>query len=370
MLPLLKVARRLELELLLFTNQEFRSDLLLSVPDLNERFSVFFKNATEGEYGFMLKAVEEARKCDVRIFLLNSIDSKHLLWYRLMRSLPGVVFLNTLHEINNLFTGISTIHPRKIIRQWGKKKFRQRVDGFTLNTPALLSNIDSRKLTEKKLWLFPQAIFDEKNIRYPEPGTELNIVLPGTIDGRRRDYVFALDVYQKLIDISEVVPQLYIAGPPIGEYGKKIIERAIELNAQGGRIHYSNEIIPEDEFDKIVNEAHLLWSPQMLDTSINDGIPERYGETKNSGNTHVALRFARPMLIPEKMKTALAGQKSVLYFSDAQDCVQLILSLMKNPGVLTELHKEAIKESRNFSVDAVAEKFRDIINYYQSGPIA
>ncbi|WP_336514297.1 hypothetical protein [Pollutibacter soli] len=365
-IPLLKVADKLSLELLLFTNEEFRNDLLLRIPDLNKKFSVFFKPTAEREYPFMQRAIEEAGRENVRVFLLNSIDSKHLLWYRLMKTLPEVIFLNTLHEINNLFTDIFTIHPKKLIRQWGKKKFIQRIDGFALNTPALLSNISTRNLTQKKLWLFPQAIFDENDIRYPDPGTALKIVLPGTIDVRRRDYDFALNVYEKLLAKENAIPQLYIAGPPIGDYGRKIIERAIEINTRGGMILYSNEIIPEYEFDNIVNNAHLLWSPQQLNTSINDGIQERYGETKNSGNTHVALRFARPMLIPAKMKTALAEQKSVLYYSGLQNCVDLISMLTEHPEKLLELHGEAIIESRNFSVDVVAEKFRDIINYYQS----
>ncbi len=103
----------------------------------------------------------------------------------------------------------------------------------------------------------------------------------------------------------------------------------------------------------------------MLDTSINDGIPEIYGETKNSGNIHVALKFARPMLIPAALKTALMEQKSVLRYSDLNSCAAILQRLMNNPDELNYLHAEALTESAEFSMQAAAEKFNSMLEYYK-----
>ena len=131
--------------------------------------------------------------------------------------------------------------------------------------------------------------------------------------------------------------------------------------AGGNIVVFENEI-PEIEFRQILHHADILWSPLQINTSIYDGIPEIYGQTKNSGNTHDAVRFAKPMIIPQHLQTAKEIEDSVLRYTDKKSFVSLILALQNNYETVIALQQNAIKNAKQFTIDKVASKFKEMLD--------
>jgi hypothetical protein len=360
-MPLIQVCQYLKLRTLLFTNERFRSEIEKQLPPDADQVNVSYKANGVSEWEFMRIAGKKLQRENVDFFILNSNDGKHLLWYKLLRADRHYKFVLNVHEVHNLFYTKYEFGIRSLLRHLGKKLLIKRADAFIVNTEAMKFYMEEKAVTTLPVFWIPAVVYEnhrEKTI----PHSVFSIAIPGTIDHRRRDYSFVLNVYEKLITICKAAPRLVLAGAPYGKYGDEILERAATLNVKGGNIHFFKSEIPEADFETIFYESDLLWSPLKISTSIFDGITEVYGQTKNSGNTHDAVRFARPMLIPGQLVTSKEIESSVVRYEDEESCANIIAKIASDPNMQQHLKSEAIQNSMAFTTEKVASKFQLLVD--------
>lgn len=360
-MPLIHVCRYLKLRTFFFTNERFRTEIEKKLlPDVG-LVSVLYKTNGVSEWDFMRVAVKKLQTENVNFFILNSNDGKHLLWYKLLRADKQSKFVLNVHEVHNLFYSKYTFGVRSVLRHLGKKLLIKRADAFIVNTEAMKFYMEEKAVTTLPVFWIPAVVYENQDKRII-PNSAFAIAIPGTIDHRRRDYSFVLNVYEKLLTICKVAPRLILAGAPYGKYGNEILEKAEAINNKGGDIDFFRSEIPEADFESILHESDLIWSPLKISTSIFDGITEVYGQTKNSGNTHDAVRFARPMLIPRQLVTSKEIESSVVRYEDEKSCAGIIKGIASDFHMQMHLKSEAIQNAKAFTTEKVASKFQLLVD--------
>lgn len=338
-----------------FINETFREEAERISGAFHPQITFSCKKTGTSEKRFMIRVFREIRKKDIDVLILNSVDSKHILWYGAARALPGLKIIFNVHDANNLFKSTFRWSIKPAFRHVGKKWLIRQTDGFIVNTEPMKQYLE-KGLTVKPVWWIPPVVFDG-NREQAIDSSPVKIIIPGSIDHRRRAYDEVLSIYNSLRNEMESVPELILAGQPYGDYGKRIIEQVRKINLEGGNIIYYEKEIPEPEFEKLFITAQLIWSPLVIQTSILDNIPEIYGETKNSGNTHDAIRFARPMMIPAGLKTAKELNSSLIIYTDRTQCINQIKRFVADKSWRDSLGEQALKNALCFTADKVRKQF-------------
>lgn len=361
-LPLVSVCRHLSVKLMLFTNDRFREEIQEKMESDNPLLDVVYFKSEVSEWRFIKLVKEKLRNEKFDLFLLNSTDGKHLIWYSILKNTPGCKFVFNIHEVHNFFYSRFHFGLRSVLRHSGKKLLLKRADAFIVNTEAMKLYMEQKKVTALPIFWIPAVVFERNELAQRKEHLKFTITIPGTIDERRRDYHFVLAVYELLLSRMNNTPQLIFAGAPYGSYGIEIIEKAATLNIKGADIIYFKDELPEKDFTAILNASDLLWSPLKIATSIFDGIKEVYGQTKNSGNTHDAVRFAKPMLIHKELNTTKEIESSILRYDSVKSCSEIIADLAADQSRLTQLKTLATQNAIAFTIDKVSAKFQAMLS--------
>lgn len=127
----------------------------------------------------------------------------------------------------------------------------------------------------------------------------LNIVIPGTVSQKRRDY-------KKVLQMLQQVPHDKLDVVFLGKaQGKELemLQGFDKLSLTNIKIKYFKEKVSQTEFDDYMQKADVLWCPIQKETLFFSQ-KEIYGFTKMSGNVGDAIRYAKPAVFPKWMKGA------------------------------------------------------------------
>ncbi len=362
--PLIKVCIHLKLDAEFFTSASFQHDLS-SNPTLQGAKLIFhYKSASEPESPFIKTCIRACKNNPEVLLLLNTVNSKFHIWYWHLKNTRCIKVL-TLHEVNSIFFPNPSINLRSLVRHWGKKKLQLLISGYIVNTESMITYMTKKGLTAKPVCWFPAAVFDERMISNSND-SKLTIIVPGWIDNRRRDYKLIFDVYNKLLPEEQNAIELIIAGPPYGQYGLDIMAAFRKHDPAGRKVKLFDTELTPLQFDKVMMKTDIIWSPSLLKTSLFDGSVESYGETKNSANTHLAVSYAKPMMIPERLMTTREIESSVVRYDDETACLQLIGQLLNDRTYLKKLQENAISNARKFPIEIVAGLFQKMIHSVSS----
>lgn len=290
------------------------------------------------------------------IILLNSVDSRHLfIYFSLLKNKKTKILLN-VHDVNNFFKPQISFQYRKILRKIGKRLLNKIIDGFVVNANEMKKYIEDQALTKKPVYWIPPVIFESSTLENNlESG--FTVVIPGTVDKRRRDYDLILSIIREFWNDGIHSIRFIIAGQPAGAYGNNLIETFHQLADQGFPIVYFTDEIPELQFQKLVASATVILSPLQSQTAIHDNITEAYGTTKGSGNVYDAIRHAKPMIIPASIQKVKAIESSCITYSSGSDLKKLLLQLATDQTRLLNLQTKAIENSLKFTKEKTKEKF-------------
>ncbi|HLL43481.1 MAG TPA: hypothetical protein VK369_10100 [Segetibacter sp.] len=338
------------------TSATFKHDLESILAQKNSWYTWHFLDPDDRYNEFSLKIYSVLKSNHYDLVILNSIDSRLLILFMiLMITKPGRILVN-LHDINNFFKTNPSLNIRTNIRSIGKKLLMLLTDGYIVNAESMKEYMIKNHLTKKPIyWLQPVYYKPAASVR--ESTFTNTIVIPGSIDQRRRDYDFVLEVIQEMLN-WQVSVKWILAGKPMEDYGVKIINKAKELNTQGANISFYNEVISENEFQKIVAASSLILSPLVSATTIHDNILEVYGESKGSGNVYDAIRHAKPLVVPFKVTVPKGIESSCIKYESKDNLVQQLLKIFTCNAMLSEYRQKAERNSQNFSKERIKSMFK------------
>jgi hypothetical protein len=299
------------------------------------------------------------------ILWLNTVTNNHLLWAFVLKTLHFKKTILTVHDINCLFESQFRFSFRNAITHWGKKGLIKRVDEFNVISNTMIDYL-RQHVKEKKIHNIPGAIFANGNAKHFPQG-QLQIVVPGSIDQKRRDYeqVFELAI---MADKMSVALTIVLLGGYSSEYGKTIVNRAREFRSEFCQlITYQAKIVDQDEFDLQMDAAHFVFIPSVIHTRICGEIPEEYGKTKSSGNIFDVVKHAKPFIAPAALTIPVNMQTSCFKYNNPGDILDLFKKIISEPENYDQWQKIAIQNSRQYTIRKIRERNPELFTPPVSG---
>lgn len=338
------------------TSARFKDDLDDILAQKNRKYTWHFLKDEDKiiEHSRRIYSVLKSNRFD--LVVLNSIDARHVILFMiLMLSKPGRVLIN-LHDVNNFFKIKRSLSIRTNIRSLGKKLLILLTDGYIVNAEAIKGYIMKNCFTPKPVyWLLP--VYYKPSPNSKKTTFADTIVIPGSIDKRRRNYYFVLEVIQEMLN-HQVPVKWILAGKPVEDYGMEIIGKAKKLNTHGANISLYEEEIPENEFQQIIAASSLILSPLVSSTTIHDNIQEVYGESKGSGNVYDAIRHAKPLIVPSTLSVSEEIVTSCILYHSKDNLVEQLLKILGDESIFLYYTQKAETNSKNFTKERIESMFK------------
>jgi len=324
------------------------------------------KDDDETAYSF-LKRVEEICNDRIDLLFVNTIQISTLRIPFFLRFRPKSKMILTVHMINhwlkqkfafptkNIFRSIDANISIFFVRKIVLPKFNA-INVIYLPTKDYVIKKTNYK---KPVFTLPFNFYNKaKKITKIKKDEKIKFVIPGLIETYRRNYDFAIDVFEKLFKKYNRKISLWILGKPVGRGGSRIISRCEELKNKGYNITYSKEFIPEEKYDKVLNESDMIFSPLNVKAKRDTGILEIYGKTEGSALPFEAIQYCKPLIVPDEFNELKEMSSSVLKYKSSDDLEKILTDLIEDKKKIMELKKKACKNSERFSLEVLQKYFK------------
>ena len=332
--------------LFIFVNQEIHRRLLHLLGNRANNYRWIIQGENEPTWRFCRKIRSTILDHKIGLLYLNTV-SKHHIWYALFLPFDKIPqSILTVHDVNCLFKEQPGPSPRSWIKYLGKKLLAARVKAFNTVSETVQPYLLSMVKKPQQVFTVPGAFFDPEFIKTTQ-ATLLHIVVPGSIDPKRRDYY---QVFQLLDQLAELPVKITLLGGGKGDYAANIWRQC--RSAQSGKLAwFEKDIVDQPEFDAIMNAAHFVWVPSVVETNICGSIPETYGITKSSGNIFDIIKHAKPFFFPGNLQVPEILKASGISYSAINDIARAASYYAANPAAYAEISKAAENASQHFTIE-------------------
>jgi hypothetical protein len=279
--------------------------------------------------------------------------------------LPNFLFFLFVRKDVNLVLTIHNIHSFfKKSRAKGLRAFvKRRAKNLALKKCRL--NVYSENLKQCLLqyvsganpFLLPYRVCDTTVERLNRSEqNQFRIVIPGSIDVKRRDYFSVLEVAERLSDLKHI--RFVLLGKPYGAEATALVDKFEQM--QDTVVCY-REFIDEHEFERQMQQADIVWGPLTRYYTGNDAV-EEYGISKETGVSFAMIHYALPGLFPSHVAVMDEIKTGVRFYSNADELVSIITELSTRKETLLLLQKNAWANALKYSPDAVRNRFVSQLN--------
>lgn len=348
--PVIRLFDTSDNHITIFTNEIcYRQFQFLFGQDMS-RFTWVVQSSRQSKYDFIYFLGKEVKKRNIDLLWLNTVSNNHIVYATMLATLGPLRIILTIHDINGYFTFVPALSLKRFVRYIGKRRLLRRVNEFNVVGNAMVDHLKKKLPADKKVHNIPGCIFEPKNYVRNEllPGQTINIVVPGSIDDRRRDYWQVFELLDQ-INSKKINAKITLLGGPNTEHGTAIISECIEYAEEHDNlIFFEEEIIDQPLFDKTMNEAHIVFLPSLHQTVLFDGVTETYGESICSGNIFDVIKHARPAVIPQFLKIPPALESSFFRYKNVEEIVGFVQNLKYD-----DLRDKAFSNSQHFTSESL-----------------
>jgi len=188
------------------------------------------------------------------------------------------------------------------------KVYRKAKNLFVLDKEIFMQNNENNNIKELPLFYNKYDRESENKI--------LNIVIPGTVSQKRRNYISVIEKLKNLkFEKPESGLKIVFLGKVSGKEFQELkkIEREIP---EWAAIKYFTDKISQSVFDKYMQNADVLWCPIQQETEFFSQ-KEFYGKTKLSGNIGDAIKYGKLAVFPEHYFSnygfIIQGEKDIIH---------------------------------------------------------
>jgi hypothetical protein len=276
---------------------------------------------------------------------LSSLSNNYLFFAWKLIWFPRIPVSLTVHEVN-LYRQLFFRNFRDLTESIAKYYLHRRIRKFRALIPRM--NTELEKYFPRAETQFIPSRFYRKLPINPEGGP-VKIVVPGTVESRRRDYDFLIHFAENHLKEpkNKLQIELILLGYSGTAYGKIILNRLIGISSDYLKITFFDHPVPAAEYARQMREAKIIWSPVTVRTTGSRGQPEIYGITKSPGLTADLIQFPKPALVPAEFQipyyfkhcmfryegetnllghiTRLAGESDDNWFQNAEKDLQALV---------------------------------------------
>lgn len=309
---------------------------------------------------FIWQIYKTCRKEKITLLFLNTVDANFILYGWAAAFLPATKVILTLHDANSFLKSSFSTHPRRLVRHIGKKVLSYFCHAFSTVSETVQQYIINNMGVQKQVFCIPGAVFENQHYTAITCNfsARLHIVVPGSIDNRRRDYNQVFDLLE-YVNKRALPVVITLAGGPYGAYGNGMTTAFREYcTMHNNLVYYETPVLDQHIFDAAINKAHFVWIPSVIKTVIADGIEEEYGLTKSSGNIFDAIKHARPLLVPDALTMPISMQSSVFAYSAVENLADFLTAIAAAPTLYTKTAAEALSNSKKYTAEKMRERIK------------
>jgi hypothetical protein len=286
------------------------------------------------------------------LIFLSTVSNNHLLFAFLLRKNKTIPNILTVHDINCLFPLKPGKGLKNFLRFTGKKWLVKTVQAFNVITDTMVNTLREKLHNKKAVHNIPGAVYSEKR-KFIQLQQSVKLAIPGTIDAKRRNYNEVIELLQ-LAEKNNYALEIYLAGAYNNDYGYEIEKAIKKLDLKKCLVtFYSPNGLPQNDFEECLENAHFIYMPCVVHTSICPGIQEVYGATKSSGNISDAIQFAKPFIAPAALKISGSLQSGGFKYNSTADILSFLSSILQNPALYSQLCSTAVNNAQAFTVERV-----------------
>jgi hypothetical protein len=213
----------------------------------------------------------------------------------------------TIHNVNTWFIGRNLSSIKSIIKHIIRKLWLRRSNAYIVNSQNMSVYISDNNLTTEPVGVVP---FSLRSLVAVERALYIKtIVYPGLVSKKRKSYDYFIQLCKDFPNITFI-----LLGKLVIEEGGDEIESEI-INNKLNNVIYYHHFVENDEFRKQIKNASLIFS--FVNTNyINQGVPEVYGRTKDSGISYLMAEYGIPLIVNKGFKNFDCLDKGTLYYTD------------------------------------------------------
>jgi len=304
---------------------------------------------------FFWKLYKAAKKHRLNLFYVNTISNNHLLYAWMLGLLRIDRVILTVHDLNCMFRSHWSLHARETIHHIGKKALIKQIKEFNVISAAMLDNIKEATHHQVPIHNLPGSVFKREQVKLAI-SDYIHLVVCGGLEKKRRDYDQVFDLV-KAAEEKQLPVHITLLGGTYDDYGKSIAQKAQALKTTYAKLAvYECRNVPQDEFDKQLDNAHFILLTSVIDTAICFTIPETYGLTKSSGNVFDGIKHARPFMVPQLLRMPANLESSCFRYSTNEQLIDFISGLFQKKSDYLAWQQQALANSKEYTIARVREK--------------
>lgn len=326
------------------------------------RYNWVVKGNRESKYAFMIRMYAIIKRNNTKLLYLNTIPDNYLLYYALVK-LVAIRTVLTLHSVNGYFFTRRGFGIRHNLNFLGRRLLVKKIREFNVISHTMVPYLKNKLPAGKKVYCIPGAIYEPQVQAgsMPELTNGIHLVIPGTIDVRRRHYDLVFDLLEAARHLSLPVT-ITLLGGHYGAYGKQILERCKSWIQHNQTLaFYETDTVDQPEFNRVMQRAHLVWVPCVTRPVVFDGHKETYGISKSSGNIYDVVKFAKPFIAPAALRFDEYLEKSCIRYSEVQDIITFLQTIILQPQLFYHLHQQSRQASMHYTINAVRRRNTGIL---------
>lgn len=344
-------------DLTIFIYADAHQQLLFLLGSKANRYKWIVKKPQHSNREFIKAIFHYTRHNNFDLLYFNTIAHNFILYAFYLKNLQHIPSVLTLHDINSHFQFKPSLNFKRLMRYIGKKILIRRFQNFNVLANTMIPYLRKNLPPQKKILNIPGGLFlpgNETLLQF-KTGSQIKIVIPGSIDERRRDYSIVKELLDnaKRENIDIEICLLGAFTPPhcenIYEYSKNYLTHSSNL-----RIFYG-EIVNQQEYDITIQQSHFVLMPIRPKVSIHDGIIEEYGKTICTGNIGDVIRHAKPFFVPKKIPLEANLYDSALTYKSTTDILEVIKQL--TPDAYDKMQQRSLKSSHHYTRENIISRY-------------
>lgn len=350
--PLIRLFDNEMNKIIIFTNEETYRQFQYLLGNDCQRYEWVIQQSAESKYKFIWRMYRRIKRLRVGLLFLNTISNNFIVYACMIGLLGNTRSIVTLHAINNYFRFKPAFSLRRWVRHTGKRALIKVTKEFNVISGTMVNYLTDKLPAHKIVHNLPGAVFEEHHWRHTTPAIHerINLVVPGSVDARRRDYAIVFE----LLEYGRHLPlNITLLGPFADPFGNSIHEKCMQYAAKHHNLFFYDRLVDQPEFDRVMNDAHIVLAPSAIDTVMVDEIAETYGKSICSGNIFDAVKYARPFITPQALTIPANLTTSAITYTHVQHIVQALESMHRDPARYEELLQQALHNSKEYTIGKV-----------------
>lgn len=204
----------------------------------------------------------------------------------------------------------------------------------------------------------PYALAKDNAPHTSKEAKVIDFVIPGTVEMERRNYQI-LDVFQ---DLMKKYDNIYVI--LLGKISKQTREKLIGSRDDANfikRVITCDDFVPQGKYDATLNNADFVVCPVVEKTHTISMVDETYGKTKSS-NYHEAVKWRKPLIIPDYFLLDDRLKTSTIAYKDGQDLFDTLDEFLNEPKNIERIKEEAIKNTDYYTYQNTYKRLNKLLS--------